>query len=162
MNAATLHRIYTPAAARPALVLRHQPLGSQLSSEAPIGGRSKERGGTLAPMSDSLMATLFKDPHNLVRELVQDVRDAGTRINRSDSPSERRDFIRVLFTVVDGLAYALKKYALLFAISNHVSFEIEERCLVDQSFDLNDDGTVRKRRRYMSTSANPASRDDTR
>ena len=101
------------------------------------------------------LTPIFAEASQLLAELINDVTHAGTRIKTSDTQPERSDDIRTAFAVIEGLTYALKKHALLFAIHRGVSFDPDERSLlVEEVYDLNDDGTIRRRRKYVRTSAN--------
>lgn len=84
---------------------------------------------------------------NFLNVLIQDVNCALERLSKNDTPTHRREFIRAISAAVEGLHWRVKSH--LFDHSrDHLSLH-EQLAMIEEGYNVDDDGDVRVRPQRM-------------
>lgn len=106
------------------------------------------------------MAGEIEDPdmvlrRTFVQSLFGDVRLAERAIVENDSQFHRRNLVRTLFSVVDGMSSMLKEDAIALAVKRKHQFSPAELAILrEETYSLDKDGKATTKSGFASTEAN--------
>jgi hypothetical protein len=85
----------------------------------------------------------------LANELLDDVQDNYLRVEADNRASDRRNYVRSVFAMLEGVTHLRKQIALEREATGQIELTAAERALIlEEQYDLNDKGEVRISSKY--------------